>query len=733
MEEGPARVGLWNKIGELYRDRLNKADRAQKAYEKALSFDGRQPGGRAGADPALREDQGHQAPRRGAAHRARSRPRPGASARRACSGWPTCSTWAPATSAARCAIALQALAESPTDGWAITDLPPPGRQEGRLAGAGGGLRGGGAARWARPTRMRSLALLGTLAAAYERSWRIPRRRSRATRRSWSSRPRTPRRSAALERLFIATGRFADLLAIYDKKLELAKSKAEELRSASSWPVSTRTRSSSPTRRSSSISAILEQDPTQLPALAALDRLYQQLGRWKELAATIDTGDRPLHRHGRRRRAEVPARRDPGAVSGGRRGRGRVVPRGAGAGAVPRRRAHRAAGVPVQQRRRLQRAAVEVLEPIYESNNDIAAPRGGPADQARPREEDRKARRPAVEDWQAGRPAGEHRPGLGGLHPRGRREPRLGAGARGAGEPGQHPRQLAAAGRALREGALGEGQGEAAVGAGARAAAGRRGRVRREAGALRPRGRVLPARAEHPARGRLGAGGAGAALHAHRALERSRRHAAEEGAAGHRRRRARGDPDPHRDRLGRDAGQRRAGDRRLERRPSGQPGQRAGAARARPAVPDARASSASSPTTCSASWLWSPTIPPETVLLLGRLGRAARAAPRTARRRRRHLREDPRARAGARETIAALERILPSPEHEVDVAKLLEPIYKIRGDWPRLIGVYEVEARHAVDPERRSRSTSRSPRATRSGWTIRGTRTRRSPARWPRIR
>ena len=30
--------------------------------------------------------------------------------------------------------------------------------------------------------------------------------------------------------------------------------------------------------------------------------------------------------------------------------------------------------------------------------------------------------------------------------------------------------------------------------------------------------------------------------------------------------------------------------------------------------------------------------------------------------------------------------------------LLEPIYKIRGDWPRLIGVYEVEARHTVDPE-----------------------------------
>src|SRR5581483_1411510 len=38
-EDDAARVGLWNKIGELYRDRLSKADRAQKAYEKALSLD----------------------------------------------------------------------------------------------------------------------------------------------------------------------------------------------------------------------------------------------------------------------------------------------------------------------------------------------------------------------------------------------------------------------------------------------------------------------------------------------------------------------------------------------------------------------------------------------------------------------------------------------------------------------------------------------------------------------
>ena len=53
-----------------------------------------------------------------------------------------------------------------------------------------------------------------------------------------------------------------------------------------------------------------------------------------------------------------------------------------------------------------------------------------------------------------------------------------------------------------------------------------------------------------------------------------------------------------------------------------------------------------------------------------------------------------------ETIAALERIFPNPEHELDVALLLEPIYKGRGDWPQLIAVYEVEARHAVDPEQK---------------------------------
>ena len=83
------------------------------------------------------------------------------------------------------------------------------------------------------------------------------------------------------------------------------------------------------------------------------------------------------------------------------------------------------------------------------------------------------------------------------------------------------------------------------------------------------------------------------------------------------------------------------------------------------------------------------------------GRAARAAARAAGRRGRHLLEDPA--SSSRSTARRSRRwsgSCPSPEHELDVAQLLEPIYKIRGDWPRLIGVYEVEARHAVDPEQK---------------------------------
>ena len=73
-----------------------------------------------------------------------------------------------------------------------------------------------------------LALLATLAAAYEGELANPELAIARNQKILQIAAKEPDAVAALERLYIATGRFADLLAIYDKKLEMAKSKAEEL-------------------------------------------------------------------------------------------------------------------------------------------------------------------------------------------------------------------------------------------------------------------------------------------------------------------------------------------------------------------------------------------------------------------------------------------------------------------------------------------------------------------------
>src|SRR6185436_3904027 len=56
--------------------------------------------------------------------------------------------------------------------------------------------------------------------------------------------------------------------------------------------------------------------------------------------------------------------------------------------------------------------------------------------------------------------------------------------------------------------------------------------------------------------------------------------------------------------------------------------------------------------------------------------------------------------GHTETVAALERILPNREHEMALAELLEPVYRARGDFRSLIGVHEIQARHALDPHKK---------------------------------
>ncbi len=54
----------------------------------------------------------------------------------------------------------------------------------------------------------------------------------------------------------------------------------------------------------------------------------------------------------------------------------------------------------------------------------------------------------------------------------------------------------------------------------------------------------------------------------------------------------------------------------------------------------------------------------------------------------------------REAVGALERLITNAEHELTIANILEPIYKGRADWKNQVGVYEIMARHAFDPVRK---------------------------------
>ena len=54
----------------------------------------------------------------------------------------------------------------------------------------------------------------------------------------------------------------------------------------------------------------------------------------------------------------------------------------------------------------------------------------------------------------------------------------------------------------------------------------------------------------------------------------------------------------------------------------------------------------------------------------------------------------------RDAVAALERLITNPEHELTIANIVEPIYRARGEWNKQIGVYEIMARHAFDPARK---------------------------------
>ncbi|MFL5304124.1 MAG: tetratricopeptide repeat protein [Polyangia bacterium] len=367
-EDGGARVGLWNKIGQLYRDRLQKADRAQKAYEKALSYDGRNLEAAQALVPLYEKSKDVKRlaevlfveleHTRDAAERHTRLQR-----------LTDLLDMGVADKPSALRVALTALSESPTDTWAIETS----RRLARESRAWNDLVQAYEAALPRASddEQATLALLSTLAAAYESELGNPDAAIDRNQKILALAPKDPNAVAALERLYVATGRFGDLLAVYDKKLELAKTKDEELAIRFKLAGLYEDEIKQPDKAVQLYLAILKQDAAQVSALSALDRLYQQLGRWQELAQVIDAEIRLATENAmvaelKFRRAQVLEQHlddGAGAVASYREA---LALSPAHAGARTALQAYLSSADPA-----LQQSAVEVLEPIYEAANDLA--------------------------------------------------------------------------------------------------------------------------------------------------------------------------------------------------------------------------------------------------------------------------------------------------------------------------------------------------------------------------
>ncbi|AKU99995.1 TPR domain protein, putative component of TonB system [Labilithrix luteola] len=92
--------------------------------------------------------------------------------------------------------------------------------------------------------------------------------------------------AALERLYRATSRYADLLGIYEKRRELSPDQGEKKQISYEIAKLYETELKDLDRAIDTYNGVLEDEPTDSRALAALDVLYRQLERWEPYVDTL---------------------------------------------------------------------------------------------------------------------------------------------------------------------------------------------------------------------------------------------------------------------------------------------------------------------------------------------------------------------------------------------------------------------------------------------------------------
>jgi tetratricopeptide (TPR) repeat protein len=281
-EDDATRVGLWNKIASLYRDRLGKLDKAQKAFEKTLSLD---PGNLVAAEALVPIYEKAKDARRLAGvlqvqllHTTEPTLRQERMLRVA-----EILDGEAGEKAAALAVALQATAEDPTATWALEI----GQRLAAETGEWASLVDVYEKAWPALAGSDRLPLLATVALAYEKELANYPLAIERNQQVLAIEPSNEQAVLGLERLYVASGQHEELLAIYDKKLSLAGSDAEKrnvrLQLALLYEEQVRDLEKALTL----YREILKTDPDDLPALRALGRLYQATEKWPELAEVIE--------------------------------------------------------------------------------------------------------------------------------------------------------------------------------------------------------------------------------------------------------------------------------------------------------------------------------------------------------------------------------------------------------------------------------------------------------------
>jgi tetratricopeptide (TPR) repeat protein len=280
-EDDANKIGLQIKVAELYRDQIGKPDRARSAYERVLSIDANnlqaaealiplydrdarklagvleiQLGHTPTGDQALRTER-----MRALAELQEQQLRDKAAA----FGW-----------------YLKILADQPGQEWVRTEAE-------RLAQETGGwaeLVGAYEAAYGKLPGAAKLPLMAVVARVYENELAAPDLALKTNQEILGLDDNNEAAIAALERLYLATEQYAELLGIYDKKLRLERDteaqKEIRYKVASIYEVEIKDTA----KAVETYQAILIDHGEELAAYRALDRIYAATGRWKDLEDVI---------------------------------------------------------------------------------------------------------------------------------------------------------------------------------------------------------------------------------------------------------------------------------------------------------------------------------------------------------------------------------------------------------------------------------------------------------------